>query len=55
MVLYVLSLLTLAEVMRETDLGVLHKWYTDDADMQGPARRNAKLLHDLMEKVPYNG
>ena len=46
--LYKLSLLPLAEDMREPDPGVLQPWYTDDAAMRVTERRNAKLLHALM-------
>ena len=55
MVLYVLALLPLAKAMREVDPGVIQTWYADDAAMRGTARRNAKLLHALMEKFPYHG
>ena len=55
MVLYQLSLLPLVEAMKEADPGVLQPWYTDDAAVRGTASQNYKLLHALMENVPYHG
>ena len=41
--------------MREAETGLLQIWYTENASMRGTSRRNIKLLHALMEKLPNNG
>ena len=48
MVPYGLDLLPLEEAMREADQGVFQPWYADNAAMRGPARRNAKILRELI-------
>ena len=40
--------------MRAVEPGVIHTWYVANMDIRGLARRNAKLLHALMEKGLYH-
>ena len=54
MVLYRLSVLSRVESMRAVEPGVIHTWYVANMDIRGLARRNAKLLHALMEKGLYH-
>ena len=47
MILYGLSLMPLAEHLRQSDSSILQPWYADDFALQGPASHVAKLFHLL--------
>ena len=55
MILYIISLIPLANAMRVANPGVLQPWYAENASMRGTSRRNAKLLHASVVKIPYRG
>ena len=48
MFLYEIDILPLTGAMQEADQGVFQPWYADNAAMRGPARRNAKILRELI-------
>ena len=55
MLLYGITLATLAKELRAADLGILSPFYADDAAFDGSARRSAQLLKMLMERGPDRG
>ena len=50
MVLYRITLVSLAEDLRAVDPGLLSPFYADDVAFDGSARRSAHLLNLLMER-----
>ena len=52
MVLTGITLAPLAEELIAAELGILSPFYTDDAVLDGSARRNAHLLNMLMKRNP---
>ena len=50
MVLHRITLLPLAEYLREADPGILYPFYSDDAAFDGSARRSLHLLNLIMER-----
>ena len=50
MVLYVITLVPLAEELRAADLGILSPVYAEDASFGGLSRRSAQLLKMLMKR-----
>ena len=55
MVLYRITLVPLAEELREVDPGILSPFYADDAAFNGLARRRAQILKLLMKRGPDRG
>ena len=55
MVLYGITLVSLAEELRAADPGILSPSYADDAAFGGYARRSAQLLKLLMKRGPDRG
>ena len=55
MVLYVITLVTLAKEFRTADLGLISLFFADDAAFNDSARRSSQLLKMLMEMDPDRG
>ena len=55
MVLYVITLVPLAEELRAADPGILSPFYADDAAFDSLARRSAQLQKLLMKRGPDRG
>ena len=55
MLLYGVSLLSLAEDLRESQPGLLQPWYADDFSIYGRASQVACLFNRLCEKGPSVG
>ena len=55
MVLYGITLLTLAEELRHTDPTLLYLFYANDAAFDGSVKRSAAQLRLLMERGPDRG
>ena len=52
MVLYGITLVSLAEELRAADPGLISPFYADDAAFDGSARQSAQLLRLLVERGP---
>ena len=55
MVLYMITLIPLAEELRAVDPGLLSPFYVDDMAFDGSAGRGAKLLKLIMERGADRG
>ena len=55
MVLYGITLISLAKELRAADLGLLSGLYVDDAEFDRLAQRSSQLLKMLMERGPDQG
>ena len=55
MLLYALTLVPLAEEMREAHPNILQPWYADDASMAGKVSRIAALMRILLARGPARG
>ena len=55
MVLYGITLVSLAEELRAADTGLLSPFYNDDGVFDGLARQSAQLLNLLMKRGPDRG
>ena len=55
MVLYGITLVSLAEELRATDPGLLSPFYADNAAFNGLAQRSAQLLNLLMKRGTDRG
>ena len=55
MVLYRITLVSLAEELRAADPGLLSPFYADDAAFDGSERKSAQLLNLSMKRGPDQG
>ena len=55
MVLYGVTLVSLAEELQSTDPGLLSPFYADDVEFDGLVQRSAQLLKLLMRRGPDQG